>query len=246
MIRELISMIPGIVLIAFVSAIAYLIYKKLKENKNYLDIEDFKPIPMDESVRKQLHDKTDKMGTKIKKGILCIGDKPMKHLDRYYKIVGKMPVMNYDIEARQFSKKTDEKNNPVVENYDFRIFRIGSEKLLKRIFGFDKSYFIINIEKIKNAHFIPSSNTFKFPFIDFIKYANTWVEDNLSMEYISNLSIIEQLEQAYTHVNSAPNKTVHLENAFAKKERLVEKMSSLEQAKYEEMKKAGDYEVTYS
>ena len=219
--------------------------RKTKKTIEYEFGKDFEAVPFDEITKDDLKNKVDDFGEIFKrKWKLFLGRMEIKHIDRLFEAIGKMPVNEYDEKTKTFTEKLNDDGKPIKFDYDLMMFRAGNRRFLLRFFGIGNSYIIINRKNIKGSKYMPSFRTFQMPQMDIFKYSEIWIEDNITMEYMNNLGIINMMQQLMTHVINAPNKTVHLENRQAGKERLAEKLSELDKQRYEEMRKSKEFNVS--
>lgn len=236
-----------VLVIGIISAIMiagiFLLIKFFKKDKGY---KDFIPVLFEETVTKDLRNKINLHGKKLKKGKIVMGFDVLAHIDKYYQTKGDMPLAVYDEATKDFRFLMDEKGDPEKIEYDFTIFRLKNKLFLYRWLGIKKMYLIMrNTDDKKNVlvRFDDKTNRVFFPkTVEFDSYGNIWHESQVAKEYLNNISFLEMLQQMQTHLQNIPNRTVHLEVEQAKKERLYNTIAEIEKGKYDRMK-TGDETV---
>ncbi len=225
--------------VAIIVVIYFLVTKRTGKK-----FKDFVPDLFGDTVNKELKNRMNLHGKKIKKGKLLQGFQTLGNIDKYYSTKGDMPVAYYDQDTQDYKQVLDKEGNEQIIEYDFSVFRIKSKVLLFRWLGLKKSYMImrnaddeskslISIDHKTGRIFVPKN-------VEFDSYGNVWNECQTAKDYLNNISFMEMMQQMQTHLQNIPNRTVHLEVEQAKKERLYERLAQIEKSKYDQMKRGDE------
>ena len=224
------------VFIGVAGAVIYLIFSKKQQT-----FKDFKPQRFDKTIYDELQKKTNTYGKSIT-AKLFIGLTPIARIDKFKIIEGKFENVVYDSLTR---KAVIDENNPI--HYKFLILRAKSQNVFFRLLGLRKSFYIIEIPKEKPnfIKFDARANRFILPEnADMWSYGNVWVFSDNAVEYINDISIKRMNEQIMMYTENFPDKTIHLEQATARKERIERIISDIDKSKWEKRKSVEESVIT--
>ncbi len=216
----------------------FIIYKFA--GKKGSSFKDFKSVEFADIVTNELKGKLDLYGQKAKKGHIVIGFTVIGKIDKFYSMIGKMPVYTYFEETGFAEAKTDKNGKQINIDYDFTMFRIKNKFFLLRWLRLKKSYLIMrNKDDEGNILIRFDSKTSRFIFprgVDFDSWGNVWTESEASKEYCNSIGYLKMLQQSQTHMINIPDRAVHLEIEHAKTLNKARTFMELEKGKYDKMK----------
>ncbi len=225
--NPIVAVVVVVIVIAFVISI---IFKKKKPG-----FKEFKPVQFKDTVYQELMEKVKNQGLKMKKGKLIIGVNKIADIHKWIRVQGHFTSYFYDQKTKNL--QVDEKAEPV--KYDMMIFICKSKRLLFRILGLKKYFFLLKKESF--LKFDELSNSFILEEgTDLVSYGNIWINSQDSIEYLHDISIKKMNIELMCALENYPNKIVHLEMAQAKKERLYKEMVETDKSRYDATKKGED------
>ncbi len=225
---DLLTPLNIILMISIVAAI-FLVNKFFGSKKDVFS--SFKTKLFTQTIYDEMKEKLKLQGTKMK-GKLYISFQKIALIERYFISSGSLPVFYWDEKEREMI--IDEKKK---EDYKFLILRCKSNNLIFRLFGLKKMFFIIKCNDKDNIDFDRKEHKIYLPIgTDLKSYGNVWLNSEIGMEYVNEISLKRMVEQVMTHVENTPDRVIHFDNQLAKNERLARTLSDIEKSRYEKTK----------
>lgn len=203
----------------------------------------FIPQPIKKTFKDEISKKISTHGVDGRGYVLYLGNVKIGKIIKFLEIKTKDFVAEFNEASKYIT--VDEKSET---DYDLIIFKVINSPIYLRIFGIGLNYYIFNAnentpEKTVQQmyHIDHSGRRFIFPYyMDLVSYGDIWINGEAPREYLHSVSIKRMLENTQMYLENYPDKTVHLENETARRERISRTLMDLEKNRYEESRQTGD------